>query len=84
VREEDLIEYIKDKAYSFYNHWTNYESEIKGKLDMVIQHYQKDLIEENAELKAKVYTYEKIIANSNFYPILEKNKNKTREVIKSE
>lgn len=28
----------------------------------------------NAELQAKVYTYEKIIANSNFKPILEDKK----------
>lgn len=29
-----------------------------------------------AELEAKVYTYEKIIANSNFAPILKESKNK--------
>ena len=29
-----------------------------------------------AELQAKVYAYEKIIANSNFAPILKENKNK--------
>ena len=35
-----------------------------------------------AELQAKVYTYEKLIANSNFKPILEKKKSKenTEEV----
>lgn len=76
MSEEDLIKYIKDKAHSFYNYWSNYESEIKGKVDMVIQYYQKDLKEENAVLKAKVYTYETIIANSNFYPILKDNKKK--------
>ena len=36
---------------------------------MIIQHYQKDLKEENASLRARVYAYEKIIANSNFAPI---------------
>ena len=41
---------------------------------------------EKAELEAKVYTYEKIIANSNFAPILKESKNKKnqKEKIKSE
>lgn len=32
-----------------------------------------------SELEAKVYTYEKIIANSNFAPILKENKKSKKE-----
>ena len=32
-----------------------------------------------AELESKVYTYEKIIANSNFAPILKENKKSKKE-----
>jgi hypothetical protein len=54
--------------------------------DDCIKHYRitqfEDIIEkivikhklEMAELEAKVYAYEKIIANSNFLPILKENK----------
>lgn len=37
-------------------------------------------LKEKAELEAKVYIYEKIIANSNFSPILKENKIKKKDL----
>lgn len=63
---------------------TYYSSEAKYKFDVihkpeltrveeVIRKYLLELHDHKlAELEAKVYTYEKIIANSNFSPILDK------------
>lgn len=46
---------------------------LKNEIDMLISYYQKELAIENAELEAKVYTYENIIANSNFKAINNKS-----------
>ena len=55
------------------------ENEVKDRIDLLISYYQKELETKNAELEAKVYTYEKIIANSNFAPILKENKSHKKE-----
>lgn len=82
MNKEDLIEYIENNRFSIYNNWSNHENVIKCKVDMLIKYYQKDLIEDNVILKAKVYAYERIISNSNFAPILKENKKD--KMIKSE
>lgn len=44
-------------------------------IDKIIIKHKLEL----SELEAKVYTYEKIIANSNFAPILKENKKSKKE-----
>ena len=48
----------------------------KGNFENVAKEISAEIKLLNAELQAKVYTYEKIIANSNFKPVLEKKKSK--------
>lgn len=43
-------------------------------IDEVVDKILVLFLKEKAELEAKVYTYEKIIANSNFAPILKESK----------
>lgn len=65
-----LTYYDRTSAYSFnVIHKENLLS-----VEQVIRKYLLDTHDsEVGELKAKVYAYEKIIANSNFAPILEKS-----------
>lgn len=71
MNKDTYIEYLKGRNHDIYYYWDNIENELKDKIDLLISYYQKELEFKNAELSAKVYTYEKIIANSNFAPILE-------------
>lgn len=64
-------DYINGKDYSIYS-INLYD------LNKIIDEINKDILKETerdiAELEAKVYTYETIIANSNFKPILKEPK----------
>lgn len=40
-----------------------------------------DMVREVGELKAKVYTYEQVIANSNFKPVIPENDVKPKEMV---
>ena len=52
-----------------------------GEVEMLIRQFALDSHDaEIGELKAKVYAYEQIIANSNFAPILIKPKKKTVDI----
>ena len=63
-------ELVKEK-----NTYNDYEYVIySNKFDTLIKQIDLEHRLEIAELEAKVYTYEKIIANSNFAPILKENK----------
>lgn len=74
MNKETFIENLKRKKYDMYNYWERCENNLKNEIDMLISYYQKELAIENAELEAKVYTYENIIANSNFKSVLTKDK----------
>lgn len=50
------------------------EQDIINKEDEIIE-YKRKIV----ELEAKVYVYEKIIANSNFAPIISKEKSELKE-----
>lgn len=76
MNKDTFITYLSGKTYELYYHWENHKKELEDKTDLLISYYQKELVMENAELKAKVYTYEKIIANSNFAPLLKESKSK--------
>ena len=60
-----LFDFYNNGSGTYLNH-SDYNS-ISKIVDNIIILYKL----KNAELEAKVYTYEKIIANSNFAPILE-------------
>jgi hypothetical protein len=64
----NLFEFYNDGCVTYLNH-TSYK-DIETVVDKIIILYKL----KNAELEAKVYTYEKIIANSNFKPILKEKK----------
>lgn len=66
----NLFEFYNNGNGNYLNK-TSYK-DIETVVDKIIILYK--LI--NAELEAKVYTYEKIIANSNFKPILKEKKEK--------
>ena len=76
MNKDTYITYLSDKNYDLYYHWENHKKELEDKTDLLILYCQKELSIENAELKAKVYAYEKIIANSNFAPLLKESKSK--------
>lgn len=76
MNKEDLMEMFQKDVYPSSDHIKHYR--IKEFEDII----EKIIIKHNlliSELKAKVYTYEKIIANSNFAPILKENKNTKKE-----
>ena len=79
MNKDTYMEYLKGKIYSLYHHFENNENDVKDKIDLLISYYQKELEIKNAELEAKIYAYEKIIANSNFAPILKENKKSKNE-----
>lgn len=76
MNKEDLMEMFEKDTYSGSDCIKKYRIEAFEDIieKIVIKH--KLLI---SELEAKVYTYEKIIANSNFAPILKENKNTKKE-----
>ena len=69
----NLFDFYNNGSGAHLNH-TDYDS-ISRVVDNIIILYKL----KNAELEAKVYTYEKIIANSNFKPILKENKSTKKE-----
>lgn len=66
MNEEALLElfneYAKNNCYSE----QIYKNQFKGIIDKILIMYNKEM----ASLEAKIYTYEKIIASSNFLPVL--------------
>lgn len=73
MNKEEIMNLFEfwDNGSGAYLNRTSYK-DIEKVVDEIIILYKL----KNAELEAKVYTYEKIIANSNFKPILKENKNK--------
>lgn len=73
---EDLMKMFQRDTYPSSDYIKHYRiKEFEDIIEkIVIKH--KLLI---SELEAKVYTYEKIIANSNFAPILKENKKPKKE-----
>lgn len=69
----NLFEFYNNGSGNYLNK-TSYK-DIEIVVDKIIILYKL----KNAELEAKVYTYEKIIANSNFAPILKENKKSKKE-----
>ena len=63
-----LFEFYNDGSVKYLK--KIYYEDIETVVDKIIILYKL----KNAELEAKVYTYEKIIANSNFKPILKEKK----------
>ena len=72
----NLFEFYNNGSGSHLNR-TSYK-DIENVVDNIIILYKT----KNAELEAKVYTYEKIIANSNFKSILTKDKESMQKKIK--
>lgn len=71
-REELMCMFEKD-VYPYSDCIKHYEiKDFEDIIDKIVIKYKLEL----SELEAKVYTYEKIIANSNFAPILKGNKKK--------
>lgn len=92
MEKKDLVDRIFDALCDL----TEYHSGSGGWSCKVISNESKPLVkeallkvfnechdEEIGELKAKVYAYEKIIANSNFAPILD-NKKEKDDIVGSE
>lgn len=73
---EELMDEIADLEYPSTimgrtEHYPVVKKEYLGRIEQLIRQYALDNHErELGELKAKVYVYEKIIANSNFAPML--------------
>lgn len=84
MTEEELINMFERDNYPYDQYIKHYKIvEFKDIIRTINIKYKLEL----AELKAKVYTYEKIIANSNFATILvesKRNIKNKKEVIKSE
>lgn len=72
MNKETFMEYLKKNKYYIYNNWFDYQDEIRDKIDLLITYHQKEIETAKAKLEAQCYAYEKIIANSNFKVIIDK------------
>ena len=76
MNKEYLMSLFELKYSDYHNKYFVKNPETKEQLENIIEKIMVRYELEIAELKAKVYTYEKIIANSNFSPILKEVKKK--------
>lgn len=66
MNEEDLMSMFEKDTYPYQNYIKQYEiAEFENIITKIVIKHKLEI----AELEAKVYTYEKIIANSNFRTI---------------
>lgn len=80
---DDEIIYIKNKVSNIFKKYESSSSRciFEGHFENIIKEICTEFKLLNAELQAKVYTYEKIIANSNFKAVLEtKNKKDNKDI----
>ena len=76
MSKEELMSMFEKEVYPNSDYIQHYRvEEFEVIIDKIIIKHKLEL----SELEAKVYTYEKIIANSNFAPILKENKKSKKE-----
>lgn len=76
MTKEDLMKMFQTDSYPSDNCIKHYRiTEFENIIEKIVIKHKLEM----AELEAKTYTYEKIIANSNFAPILKENKNTKKE-----
>lgn len=83
MNKENITEIFNKYGKKIYSYNQNKHIEIgSDEFNMAVEQLLINYKLEKAELEAKVYTYEKIIANSNFKTVLSKDKQALEKRVK--
>lgn len=75
MTSEELMKIFEKDVYPYSDYIKHYRiTEFEDIINKIVIKHKLEI----SELEAKVYTYEKIISNSNFAPILKENKKKSK------